>query len=329
MRLVTFEHDRMARLGALIDGDATVVDLDRAHSMATKRHDPSLASMLALIEGGDEALVLARQTLAFADGRRPPGAVLPATQVRLLAPLPRPTQLRDGLFFEKHLQQAFAASRRLKARRDPAQAGQPPKEGGSFAIPPIWYERPLYYKSNRMSVIGPGADIHWPAYCELLDYELEFACVIGRPTKDAHRDQARRAIFGYTIFNDVSARDTQVIEMPGMLGPTKCKDFDTGNVLGPCLVTADEIPDPYNLVMTARVNGQEWSRGTSATMHWKFEDAIATITQSETLYPGEVIGSGTVGDGCGLEQDRFLKPGDIVELEVEKIGVLRNRIVKP
>lgn len=116
--------------------------------------------------------------------------------------------------------------------------------------------------------------------------------------------------------------------MPGMLGPAKGKDFDTGNVIGPCIVTADEIPDPYQLTMTARINGEEWSRGSSATMHHKFEDIIAHISQSETLYAGEFIGSGTVGNGCGFELGRYPQAGDVMELEIERIGVVRNRIVR-
>ena len=115
--------------------------------------------------------------------------------------------------------------------------------------------------------------------------------------------------------------------MKGRLGPAKGKDFDTGNALGPYLVTPDEVPDPYALTMTARVNGEEWSRGTTADMHHRWEDVIVHLSRDETLYPGEVVGSGTVGGGCGLELDRYLKAGDVVELEVEGIGALRNRVI--
>jgi 2-keto-4-pentenoate hydratase/2-oxohepta-3-ene-1,7-dioic acid hydratase in catechol pathway len=114
--------------------------------------------------------------------------------------------------------------------------------------------------------------------------------------------------------------------MSGQLGPAKGKDFDTGNAMGPWIVTADELADPYDLTMIARVNGEEWGRGHSSTMHWRFDDLLSFISRSETIHPGEFFGSGTVGNGCGLEQLRFLKPGDVVELEVERIGVLRNRI---
>jgi 2-keto-4-pentenoate hydratase/2-oxohepta-3-ene-1,7-dioic acid hydratase in catechol pathway len=140
---------------------------------------------------------------------------------------------------------------------------------------------------------------------------------------------ARRAaehIFGFTIFNDFSARDAQRAEMEGHLGPAKGKSFDGGNVLGPWIVTPDEIGDPYNLEMRAFVNGELWSEGTSHGMLFSFEEMIEHISKDETLMPGEFIGSGTVGNGCGLELGRFLEDGDTVELEVEKIGRLRNRV---
>jgi 2-keto-4-pentenoate hydratase/2-oxohepta-3-ene-1,7-dioic acid hydratase in catechol pathway len=216
--------------------------------------------------------------------------------------------------FEEHLKNSFA------------RAGE--MTGRTFEIPSVWYEQPIYYKANRFSVVGPDADVCWPAYSQIMDYELELACVIGREGVDIPREEASRYIFGFTIFNDASARDAQMREMAGQLGPAKGKDFDTGNVFGPWVVTADEIGDPYNLTMVARVNGEEWSRGYSSTMHHRFEDMIAFISQSETLHPGEIIGSGTVGHGCGLELGRFLQAGDVVELEIERIGVLRNRFVK-
>ena len=176
-------------------------------------------------------------------------------------------------------------------------------------------------------MIGPGADVIWPAYAELLDYEMEFGFFIGKAGRDIAVENARHHIFGYSIFNDISARDTQSVEMPGGLGPSKSKDFDTGNIIGPCIVTADEI-DPYDLDMIVRVNGKERSRGSSSTMHWTFEDLITHISRSETLHPGEFIAAGTVGGGSGLELQRYLEPGDVVELEVQGIGVLKNRIVR-
>ena len=152
--------------------------------------------------------------------------------------------------------------------------------------------------------------------------------MIGKKGKDIPKDRWAEYVFGYMIFNDVSARDAQADEMPGMLGPAKGKDFDTGNVLGPWLVTADEIADPYNLTMVARVNGEEWSRGHSGTMHHDFGDILAHVSMGETVVPGEFIATGTVGSGSGLEIGRYLENGDVIEMEVDGLGVLRNRIVR-
>ena len=163
----------------------------------------------------------------------------------------------------------------------------------------------------------------------MLDYELELACVIGRAGRDIPVNQAGAHIFGYTIFNDLSARDAQGREMAGQLGPAKGKDFDTGNVFGPWIVTADAIGDAQDLDMAVRVNGERRGGGNSRDMHHGFADIIAFISQSETLYPGEILGSGTVGTGCGLEIGRYLEDGDEIELEIENIGVLRNVIRKP
>jgi 2-keto-4-pentenoate hydratase/2-oxohepta-3-ene-1,7-dioic acid hydratase in catechol pathway len=294
MKLVTFQIGRhAARAGALVDD--SVVDLQ-------------IGTVLSIVEGGRNGLDRAAEALK----RR--HAVFPLAEATLLAPIPRPPQMRDFLCFEKHLVQAFGAVARMR--------GTDPR------VPEVWYERPIFYHPNRFNVCGTGAEVPWPAFSERMDFELEFGCWIGAPGKDIARERAREHIFGYSIFNDFSARDEQAKEMAGQLGPGKGKDFDNSNVLGPCLVTADELQDPYNLDMKVRVNGEEWGRGNSRDMHWKFEDCIAHASRSETLHPGEFFGSGTVGDGCGLEHMRFLEPGDVVELEVEGIGVLRNRIVR-
>jgi 2-keto-4-pentenoate hydratase/2-oxohepta-3-ene-1,7-dioic acid hydratase in catechol pathway len=249
--------------------------------------------------------------------------------VRLFAPIQPPPQMRDCLCFELHLKQAFAAARRLQAMQsaNPRMA-MAEVEKSAPQLPAVFYQQPIYYKANRFAVIGTDQDVIWPSYSKFLDFELEFGIYVKKDAKDVPKEKARDYIFGYTIFNDMSARDAQVAEMQGQLGPCKGKDFDTGNPMGPCLVTADELADPYNLTMIARVNGEEWGRGNSSSMYWKFEDLIAHISRSETLYPGEFLGSGTVGNGCGLEHLRFIKPGDVIELEVERIGLLRNRVMK-
>jgi 2-keto-4-pentenoate hydratase/2-oxohepta-3-ene-1,7-dioic acid hydratase in catechol pathway len=175
------------------------------------------------------------------------------------------------------------------------------------------------------TVIGPGDEIPWPAWTDHLDHELELAAVIGRPAKDVRREDADGCIFGYTIWNDLSARDVQTRELPIGMGPGKAKDWDGSNVLGPCIVTADEL-DAAALRMTVRVNGETWGDASSADMHHSFGDLIAYASRSQTLHPGEVLGSGTAPGGSGIELDRRLEPGDVVELEIEGIGVLRNTI---
>jgi 2-keto-4-pentenoate hydratase/2-oxohepta-3-ene-1,7-dioic acid hydratase in catechol pathway len=330
MRLVTFTRRRGARprAGALIAHDARILDLQAAHRALHRKSSPHLVSVLAMIEGGENALSLARE---LADAASALGAVQVArNSVRLLAPVLQPPQMRDFLCFEKHLVQAFHAARRVRAQvaPDPEAAMRDMEAHGILAVPRTWYERPIFYHPNRLTVCGTETNVPWPRYSNSLDFELEFGCYIGKPGKDIPRETARDHIFGYTIFNDFSARDEQTLEMPGQLGPGKGKDFDNSNAMGPCLVTADELRDPYALAMIVRVNGEEWGRGSSAEMHWKFEDCIAHVSRSETLHSGEFFASGTVGNGCGLEQMRFLKPRDVVELEVEGIGILRNRVVK-
>ena len=329
MKLVTFQTGRgRARAGVLIDGDRKVLDLQAAHRSRYGKSSPMLAAVLAMAEAGDAALELAGKLIKGAV--RDKSATLPLEQVKLLAPIPAPPQMRDFLCFEKHLLQAFGAARKVRAANspDPAAAMREMDAKNILSIPEVWYERPIFYHPNRLNVVGTGTDIEWPAFCNMLDFELEFGCFIGQRGRDISKAKAREHIFGYTIFNDVSARDEQMKEMPGQLGPGKGKDFDTGNVLGPCLVTADEMKNPYKLKMEARVNGERWGGGDSSQMHWKFEDCIAHASRSETIVPGEFFGSGTVGTGCGVEQMRFLKPGDVVELEVEGIGTLRNRFVR-
>ena len=242
--------------------------------------------------------------VAFIAAGAPRGAGDPVEGARLLAPL-RPRTMRDFLAFEGHLKGALG------------RLGRP--------IPDEWYDVPAYYKGMPDTVIGPEQEIPWPSWTERLDHELELACVIGRECRDVAADGAADVIFGYTIWNDVSARDVQSRELPIGMGPAKAKDWDGSNVLGPCLVTSDEL-DASDLAMRVRVNGETWGEDTSASMHWRFGDMIAYASRSQTLRPGELIGSGTAAGGSGIELDRALAPGDVVELEIEGIGVLRNRI---
>ncbi len=304
MKLATFER---ARGGAAVG----VVDAHRGAVLDLEQAGAKFRSMLHLIESGDEGLAQARAAAA----RWPAQASRPLEGTRLLAPLPVPQSIRDCLVFEKHLINAMKAWEKLAKR--------PVTE-----IPKVWYERPTWYKGNRFSVVGHESEVQWPPYSEMMDFELEMACVIGKPGRDIPQARGMDHIFGFTIFNDFSARDTQMVERPLGMGPMKGKDFDTGNVFGPWIVTTDEIGDPHELDMEVRVNGERWGGGNSSGMQHGFPAILAFISQAETLHPGEIIASGTVGTGCGLELTRFLQPNDVVELEIERIGVLRNRIVR-
>jgi len=324
MKLVSFliktPVGTFTRLGSM-HGES-IVDLNMAY--ARWLHDQREAqpyrlanaqvpsTMLEFLEGGASAMAAARRGFDYvvtvgATSHGPSGeTVLYRTgEVTTIAPLPNPSSLRDFIAFENHI----AATSKKR--------GQP--------IPPEWYKFPIYYKGNHRTIIGPDQDLPWPLETTKLDYELELACVIGRSGRDIPEREAQDYIAGYTIMNDFSARDIQFQEMACRLGPAKGKDFATA--LGPCLLTPDEIAELGALTMIARVNGEEWSRGRFGTIHWSFPQMIAHVSRGETIYPGDVFGSGTVGGGCGLEMDRYLKPGDIVELEIQPIGILQTKVV--
>ena len=310
MKLLTFLTGGKMHVGALLDDGATVADFTAADGDV-----PCFRSMLDLIDGGPEALEQA------AELTRRARVTVKLEAVQLRSPLPEPRQIRDFLAFEQHVRQA-------RAHRHLLGITGGPTDPAKIEIPAVWYQQPTYYKANRFSVIGHGQDIVWPSYSSKMDYELEFGAVVGKTGKNIRKEDARAHIFGYTIFNDVSARDAQMAEMQASLGPSKGKDFDTGNVIGPWIVTADEMPDPYGLTMVVRVNGEERGRGSSAGMRFRFEDFIAYVSRDETLHAGEFFGSGTVGNGAGLEFGRFLEAGDVIEMEVTGLGVLRNRLVR-
>jgi len=317
MKLTTFQKSGADRLGVVTKSG--LIDLAKYDPK-----NPYFASMQALIDGGDEALKHAQSAVDTVS------EWLEVESITMRPPLPRPVQIRDCLCFEEHLLNSYKVGLKVTAMKanDPEAEEKKLQESGRFDIPDIWYKQPLYYKANRFAVGVNGQDIVWPNYSNLMDFELEMACIIGKKGKDISKETADDYIFGYTIYNDLSARDAQMEEIQGLLGPAKGKDFDSSIILGPVIVTKDELANPYNLYMRARVNGETWCDNNSSTMHWKFPDMIAHISQGETLYPGEVIGSGTVGWGCGLEHMRFLKDGDVVELEIEGIGSIKNRVVR-
>jgi len=334
MRLVTYaDENGTERIGALAGEGRAIIALQAGAISRDNAPSPYFESMLAFLQGGLRAREKGQEVAAFVEEQRPPGAVVPLDEVTLLAPVPRPESIRDCLCFEQHIINSIrvAGLQRFAPLDEWVERTFGRKRSIAYRANRAWYERPIYYKSNRFSVVGTGADVRMPSYTQRFDYELEWGIFIGKKGVDILKKEARSHIGGYTIFNDFSARDIQLSEQKGRLGPAKGKDFDNGNAMGPCLVTPDEIDDPYDLTLLARINGEEWSRGTSADMGWTFEDLIEYISRSETIHPGEFFGSGTCsgaqGKGCGLELGRYLKAGDVVELEVEKIGILENTIV--
>ncbi|HEY8626369.1 MAG TPA: fumarylacetoacetate hydrolase family protein [Solirubrobacteraceae bacterium] len=210
----------------------------------------------------------------------------------------RPPSVRDFMAFEEHIRNA-----RANRGRD---------------VPEAWYQVPVFYFSNPEAIYHDGEEVPKPADTAALDYELELACVIGADGRPE----------GFTIMNDFSARDLQALEMQVGLGPAKGKDFATA--LGPVLVSPDELPGDLDMRAIARVNGEVRTDSRTGSMHYSWETLIeAAARNTPGLLPGDVIGSGTVGRGCILEHgdERWLAPGDEVELEIEGIGVLRNTIV--
>jgi len=264
-------------------------------------------SMLELIKAGEKGLDAVRNT--------PRENLLPLSEARLHAPIPRPPTLRDFYAFEQHVRTA--------------------NQNRGRDVPENWYKFPVFYFTNPNSIFGPEEEIPYPAYTEALDYELEIAAVIGKAGVNIQPEDASKHIFGYTIFNDWSARDVQREEMKVALGPAKGKDFASS--LGPVIATVEEFapetegkPGVHSAAMIARVNGEERSRGNFSDLYWSFGQILARASESVMLYPGDVIGSGTVGTGCLLEltkaQGPWLQPGDKIELEIEGIGVLRNHV---
>ena len=322
MKLVTFEVSTpigtMQRIGA-INRDK-IIDLNMGYTryLANKHGNGrpyELAAavlppdMIAFFRSGKEGREAARTTIDYISKKQSKAPIMgphgekivyDMAEVKLKAPVPRPNSLRDYLAFEGH------ASR-----------------SGLKKLDKTWYEIPVCYRGNPDTVIGPEETIPWPSYTDLLDYELEYGIYIGKKGKNIPREKAEEYIAGYTILNDVSARDMQLQEMIVGLGPVKGKDFCS--VMGPCLVTSDEV-DPANMRMTARINGEVWSDNNSGTSYWTWPQIIEFASMEETLYPGDFLGSGTVEKGCGGELNKWIQPGDVIELEVEGIGILRNRV---
>ncbi|MEI8134668.1 MAG: fumarylacetoacetate hydrolase family protein [bacterium] len=319
----------IGRLGFVL-GDA-VVDLQLAsleysmnHSDKTMKSLPSdIITFLAL---GDEALAFATKVYEWcakrfaADSEQTRPRRMLMSEVTLYAPVPRPTSMRDGYAFRQHVE----AARRNRG----------------VEMIPEFDQFPVFYFTNHQAVIGPGEMTVRPEHQKKLDFELEAAIVIGKECRNVSAARADEYIFGYMVMNDWSARYLQMEEMKLSLGPAKGKDFATA--IGPYLVTKDElvsrrIPSPngdrYDLTMTCHIGTEEISRGNLKDMTWTFAQIIERASYGVTLYPGDVIGSGTVGTGCFLElngskvyDNRWVQVGEDVTCSIELLGDLTNNV---
>ncbi|MDX3763016.1 fumarylacetoacetate hydrolase family protein [Streptomyces mirabilis] len=304
MRFATYEY-RNRRQVAVVAEDGTLHPL------------PGVSSLTGLlVEGGGlpELLDAGSATLDVPAGPH-------VCDVRLLAPLQPPT-VRDFVTFEEHVE---GVRRSLD---------------GAAGVPERWYAAPTFYFGNPYAMYGPHDDIPMPPGSSVLDFELEVAAVIGKEGRDLTPEQARDHIVGYTVFNDWSARDLQSAEMKVGLGP--CKGKDTATTLGPYLVTADELgkyrdADGFlRLALTAEINGEVVGKDLLSNMSWTFEEMVAYASRGTVVRPGDVLGSGTCGNGgClaelwgvrGEQSPPPLKPGDTVTLTVEGIGSVSNTVV--
>ncbi|HEY7060284.1 MAG TPA: fumarylacetoacetate hydrolase family protein [Chloroflexota bacterium] len=327
MKLVTFAvvapAGRVSRLGALLDGDehGRIVDLTAAYAayLAAETDEPTPRELAALrtppdmigwLRGAHKAREAAEQAVAYARRRleadtSPLGLddarlVYARADVRLLAPLPRPRTIRDFSIYEEHMSRAKSIPKKR----------------------PAWYRWPPYYKGNPDAVVGPEDPIPYPYYTQKLDLEPEIGIVVGREGRNLSYDAARAAIAGYTIFIDCSARDGYEREP---FGPTKRKDFC--NVLGPCLVTADEV-DEGNLAVRVSVDGETWFEGNTGHLRsFRPEHLVAYASDNETLHPGDLLGTGTVGLGCSMDLARWPQVGQTFTVAVAGLGTLSHRIV--
>ncbi len=304
MRFAAYEDEQQQRV-AVVEEDGTL------HPV------PGARSLTELIGSGDGLDALLRAGAATLDV--PPGPHV--SEVRLLPSLQPPT-VRDFVTFEEHVE------------------GVRRSVDGVGGVPEAWYDAPTFYFTNPYAVIGAHDDVPVPPGSAVLDFELEVAAVIGREGRDLTPEQARDHIIGYTVFNDWSARDLQSREMQVRLGP--CKGKDTAATLGPYLVTADEL-EPYRdtdgflrLALTASVNGEVVGKDLLSNMSWTFEEMVAYASRGTVVRPGDVLGSGTCGNGgClaelwgvrGEQSPPPLKPGDTVTLTVEGIGTVSNTVV--
>jgi 2-keto-4-pentenoate hydratase/2-oxohepta-3-ene-1,7-dioic acid hydratase in catechol pathway len=272
--------------------------------------------MVELIASGDCAMewiaeavdtVMQAGTTHTSRGQR---IVYSANEVRLLAPVPRPAGVANFSVWPAHT--ATGAAHGFNLSRAPEESGVKP-----------------YWKGNPDSYVGPDSTLEFPPYASELDVECELVCIVGTGGKDLGLEAAERAIAGYTIVNDASVRDIQREEMKTGRGPSKGKDFDTGNVMGPWLVTRDEIGDPRTLHLSLHINGKQVSESSGEGMVWSFPEMLAYLSMGQTVKPGQVISAGCYAGGSAMDLGIKLSPGDRVELRISKIGSLFSTIGQP
>lgn len=302
------------RLVLVLPEEGRVIDMKRAstalltargatHEAAVRMSEALFpGSMSAAIALGDYFLAAARRV----DDARPDSSSLPIDSVTW-APASDPSVVRDGLTFKEHIKN-FAKKM-------------------DVPIPPGILQLPGYAKGTPWTLFGHEAEIPWPEYIKYMDYELELGWVIGKRGHNVQPEDARSYLFGVTIFNDFSARDRQWTEASIGMGAQKSKDFAYG--VGPWITTIDEFPDLDAIPMEVRVNGEVWGKGNSSGRIWSIEETIAYVSLADWIQPGDIIGSGTMGNGSAIELGRQLSPGDVVELEVGGVGILRNRMGQP
>ena len=321
MKLATFQLGGVDRIAIVHADDGQLFDLAAA-AKAEGKKPPQFRSMLDLIDSGEGGLYHAQRLFERLGAEEEFNHAV--AEVKLRSPVPVPRQLRGFTSFPGHLAGAPAGVRRLGARL----RGEPLPPMGNHPIPQVNLDRPIYFKTNRYSVVGTEQDIRWPRFSEFMDVELECGFFLSKSGLDIPVAKAADHIFGYTVFGDYSARDEQVKEMAGHLGPAKGKDFDTGNAIGPWIVTKDELPDIMTRRMTAVINGKLWADSSMADGVFSFAEIISFLSNEETIHAGEFISAGTVSGGSGLERDIYLSDGDDISLTIDGIGTLHNVLKK-
>jgi 2-keto-4-pentenoate hydratase/2-oxohepta-3-ene-1,7-dioic acid hydratase in catechol pathway len=336
MKLVSYEVQTslgcFERIGALAHG--VVVDLNAAcTALLSESQDANAAArqaaalvptdMIGFLEAGPEGRALADKAVIYVEARlrdesRPHGVrgarlTFDEAEIRWLAPVPRPPMIRDGILLLEHYRLGMEKLFKIAEKE---------------RVPEAARSMPIFWKPSRAAVAGHREPIRWPGYSNKLDYEFELGLYIGKRGKDIPAGRALEHVAGYTIFNDLGLRDVQPAEMSLRMGPGKSKDFETSKIMGPCLVTVDELPKAEDLRMVTRVNGETWFDGRLSGWAFTFAEFIAHVSRDETLHVGDFFGSGPPAHSVGFEIDRWVKPGDIVECEIEGIGVLSNSIVR-